>query len=290
MGDRDSVSDLTADREGAKARPATILQAVRSPLPPLLAALLALAAAAPAGAATRVLLTDVGADDGLDPATASTLNRVFEGEVRRTVPDVELVTFRAVRTNLEVAEMADCLGDEEAAACATELGNALGVDLVATPRLGRLGSVRVLTLSVYRLGDATVAGQSTRRTEGNDAALLDEVRPLVEEAFSTTGLRVVRAAPAEVAQKEEASEPTIWPWVLGGAGVGLGALAVGGGLLVHGGSWLTLQLPYEAGLANRDVARIWESSAVFFVATGWALYAIGGVAAATGVALGLVVE
>jgi hypothetical protein len=243
-------------------------------------------AASGAAAETRVLLTEVPPEDELSASSARTLNRVLEGEVRRVLPDVELVTFRAVRANLEVAEMADCLGDEQAAACATELGNALGVELIAAPRVGRIGSQLVLTLSVYRLGDATVAGQSTRRTDGDEAALLDEARPAVEEAFATTGLRVARAPDAP----EPEPGPTIWPWLVGGAGIGTGVLAAAAGLVVHAGAGLLLALPYESGVASRDAARFWEDSAVVWIGAGYTLYGVGVLAAVSGVALGVVME
>lgn len=233
---------------------------------------------------TRVLLTEIPPDDGLPEGTARTLNRVLEGEVRRAVPDIELVTFRAVRANLEVAEMAQCLGDAEAAACATDLGNALGVDLVATPRVGRLGKEIVLTISVYRLADATVVGQATRRT-ADEARFVDQVRPAVEEAFTPTGLRVERAVAVE-----EPSGPTLWPWLFGGAGVSAAFVAVAAGLAIHGGAALFLALPYDSGVLSRDGARFWESNAFGIIVAGWALYGVGALAGTSGLALGLLVE
>jgi hypothetical protein len=253
----------------------------------------ALLATAPAGAATRVLLGEVGSVEGIDDAAIATLNRMLEGEVARGVPDVELVTLRAVRANLEVAEMADCLGDEEAAECAAELGNAMGVDLIANPHLGRLGSQVVMTLSIYRLGDATVAGQATRHTD-DAGLLLSEVRPLVEEAFGMTGLRVLEQQATPVERSEPAPAPerasSLLPWIVAGAGFGLGGATVVTGAVIHGIGLVGLAGPYERGELGRDEAKLWEDTAPAWLITPWVLYGVGGTLAIAGIAGAMVLE
>jgi hypothetical protein len=202
-----------------------------------------------------------------------------------------MMTWRAVAATMEAAEMADCLGDEETAACATEIGGALGVELILSPHLAKLGSVRVLTVSVYRMGDATVAGQSTRRTPlGDDDALLSASSEAVHEALHAAGLRVVAAPRLHAVQTvppvEHDGGPTIaLPWLVAGGGVAAGALLAVIGATLHAGVLLAWVQPYERGELDLEGARRWEREAPLWLTLPWLAY-VGGAAVVTGALVG----
>lgn len=256
----------------------------RLPLPGLLAFVLTLLSAAPSFA-TRVLVVEVKADRAADQELSKALTRVIESQVIGAAPDVEVMTWRAVATTLETAEVADCLGDEETAACASEIGGALGVDLIVSPHVGALGSVRVLTVSVYRMGNATVAGQATRRTAmDDDEALLDAAGSAVAEALSAAGLRVVapphlaalQVVPVErAADDANLSEPSPLPWIVAGTGVTTGALIALAGAALHAGVFLAWAQPYERGELDREDARAWEREAPMWWTLPWLAYGGG---------------
>jgi hypothetical protein len=243
--------------------------------------LVGLLAAVPAAAADqRMLVADVNKGAGVSADLARTASRVLEGELSRRAPEVEIVTFRALAATLEVAEVAACLGDDEAASCAAEIGSALGVDLIANPHLARIGSQLVITLTIYRTVDASLAGQASQRVDASDEALLlDALRPLATEALATTGLRVVKAGPPASMAVQEPGGPSLLPWaVLAGGGLAAAGLVVTG-VAIHGYA-LTGPAPrYANAEMSADEASAWERDAVFFLGGPFLLYGAGALAA-----------
>jgi hypothetical protein len=135
------------------------------------------------------------------------------------------------------------------------------VDLTVSPHLGRLGFVRVLTMAVYRVSDASVAGQASGRAAvGDDAPLLELVGPLVQTAFAATGLLGGTRPPPQGVQAPQGSGA--WPWVAVGAVVGVGALLGDAGGITHAGALLALQ-DGEAGKMTREDAPGWECARPF---------------------------
>lgn len=261
--------------------------------PLLLAA--SLLSAAPA-AAVRVLVGEVKVDRPADAAVATALTRVIESEVIQAAPDVDVMTWRAVAATLETAEVADCLGDAQTAACASEIGGALGVDLIVSPHLSSLGSVRVLTVSVYRMGDATVAGQATRRVpKDDDDGLFDAAASAVDEALVAADLRVVARERAESLHAVRPDDdvrgsPSALPWVVAGAGVSTGALLALAGGALHAGVLLAWSGPYERGELDLEKARAWENGAALWLTLPWLAYAGGAALFAGGVVGGWVMH
>lgn len=255
------------------------------------ALVVALLLAALPSQAARLLVREVKADRDADRETALALTRVIESEVIRAVPDVEVMTWRAIGATMEAAELAACLGDEETAACATEIGGALGVELILSPHLARLGSVRVLTVSVYRMGDATVAGQATRQMPADDDdALLGLSAEAAREALEAAGLRVVAPSRLQSVQRvrpgddDEGARISL-PWLLAGGGVAAGALLAVVGATLHAGVLLAWAQPYERGELDLEGARRWEQQAPLWLTLPWLAY-VGGAAVITGALVG----
>lgn len=240
--------------------------------------------------AARLLVREVKADLEGDRDTAAALTRVIETEVIRAAPDVEVLSWRAVAATMEAAEVADCLGDEETAACASEIGGALGVDLILSPHLSKLGSVRVLTVSVYRMGDATVAGQASRRTPFDDEdALLDASLEAVHEALHAAGMRVVAPPRLQSVQRvrpdDDGGGTIALPWLIAGGGVAAGALVAVVAASLHAGVLLAWGGPYQRGELDLAGARRWEREAPMWLTLPWLGYA-GGAAIIAGALVG----
>lgn len=225
-----------------------------------------------------MLVWEVKAEHEGDRDTAAALTRLLETEILRVAPEVEVLSWRAVAATMEVAEVADCLGDIETAACASDIGGALGVQLILSPHLARIGSVRVMTVSIYRMGDASVAGQAVRRAPvGDDNALISASFDAVHEALHGAAVRVVAPPPAQDLQEEDAIESgSALPFVVAGTGVALGALLVLASGALHAGVLLAMQQPYESGELDRDAARRWEQQWPLWLTLPWIGYASGG--------------
>lgn len=271
------LASRPGSRKGKTARVGICWAAVRCSVPIGLLFVLAVLAAAPTHAA-RMLVREVKAERASDEDTAAALTRMIETEVLRAAPEVEVLSWRAVAATLETAEVADCLGDLDTAACASDIGGALGVQLILSPHLARLGSVRVVTVSLYRMGDATVAGQAVRRVPlDDDDALIGASLEAVHEALEAAGLRVVAGPPAQPLQRGRSSGDGVGPvsalpWMLGAGGVVLVLASAG----LHAGVFFAFVQPYSRGELARETARQWEQQAPLWLTLPWLGYAAGG--------------
>jgi hypothetical protein len=136
--------------------------------------------------ATRVLVAPVSGDD--DATTRETLGHAIERSVAQAMPGSEIVSTTTIENASELAALRDCIGDDVAAACLSEVAGAANAELVVRSHLGHFGDELVLSVSVLDGTSSKVLGQGQRRVErSRAAALLDRTPALVEEALRASG-------------------------------------------------------------------------------------------------------
>lgn len=228
-----------------------------------------------AQASVRVLVTPIVAgDDEAARESARTLTRSVETALRAAIDDVEIVTPAALDTQVELSVARECvagLSDDAGAVstCMTELADAIDVDYIARPHLGRLGQELVLTLSLIAGDRAIVVAQGQRRADASSPeALLDQIPGLARAVADDADLGHVRRSGRVV--------PVV-PIVVAGSGlVVVGAGVVG--LAIRG----SLSGPYGRGELGRNDARLYEGIDGPFLIGGIAAVVVGGVAAVGG--------
>lgn len=154
-------------------------------------------------------MLSVRAEPGVAQGAANLLGEVIAAEAARS-PLHEVMTTSDVAAAIGVERQRQLLGCGEETGCLTEIGNALGADLLLDVSVGTVGNLRVLAL---RLVDAR-KGQAVRReseTVLNDSELVGASRRLTTRLFGLP--------PPEAQARRTTAFVT-----LGGAG----ALAVGG--------------------------------------------------------------
>ncbi|MDP2340276.1 MAG: hypothetical protein Q8O67_04910 [Deltaproteobacteria bacterium] len=222
-------------------------------------------------AGARIFVTPILNDT--NPGSSQTLSRAVETAVKAALPDAEIVTTSALDTAIEMSTMRDCVGsagpDDGADSCLSELADAIDVDYIARPHLGRVGRELVLTLSLLDGRRAVVLAQGHRRVAmDSPGALLDVVNGLAKE--------VVRAADLR-SDRPRARVVPITPIIAAGGGVvgvGVGALALG----VRG----SLSGDYERARLDRGQAQFYELIDAPFLWGGIGLVVVGGVVALAG--------
>jgi len=258
------------------------------------------------------------AGGGLDADTVRLVEELVVGSLDAT--GRSKVTSRSdMASVLGFEKQKQTLGCDESASCIAEIAGALGVELLAAPRAGKLENLTVLTLSIIDARSATAVARA-RRTMGSLTelpgaidAMVAEMLPAVTAAPGSPprppspfgqeqerpkgegGDRTVDAAasgtpalPPRVSRSEERAERN----ERGAGGKALGAktwLATGLALAAAGaGTYFALAARSEAttrdttlSAAEYDRAQGAAEAAVFRTNVAW------GVAAAAGVAAGL---
>ena len=144
----------------------------------MLAALLALAAAAP----LKVAVMPVSSGEGVPGKTAEALTESVTAEVRRR-SGAQVITQRDVATLLSLEQQKAMLGCQNDA-CFAEIGGALGVDRVVSGDLSRLGESWLFHLRLLDAAKAQVLTTSDRRLRGGTIDdLLDALPAMVGELF-----------------------------------------------------------------------------------------------------------
>ena len=242
----------------------------------------------------RILVAPIAATgDRDDDEMGKTLTRAVETALGAAVKDVEIVTPAALDTAVEINLARECAsfsgddGDHGAAngkgaadgkgagdSCLSELADAVDVDVIARPSLGRLGSELVLTLTLLDGDKAVVVAQGLRRADkGAPEALLDQIPGLAKDVARDADL-------ATVARRRRAVPGAAIGTALVGVvvvGVGVGALAVRG--LFSG--------DYASGRLDVNGARAYESIDAPFLYGGIGAVGVGSATAlvAGGVAI-----
>ncbi len=226
-----------------------------------------------ARAGLRILVTPIVAAEGADSSEVErnrTLTRSVETALRAAIPDVEIVTPAALDAAIELETVRDCVDAEVTGSCLTELADAVDVDYIARPHLGRVGDELVLTLALLDGHRALVVAQGQRRARADRPAdLLDAI----------DALAVALAADAKLGAAASSTRGGGLPMVPIAASVGGAVVAgVGATLLIVRGS---IAGPYDAGDLALEDARGYEAINRPFLIGG-----IGAVVVGTLVTLG----
>jgi len=156
----------------------------------------AAAAGAPAPVRRALAVLAVDPPPGIDKATAelveSLLLNAFQDDGR-----LRVVGRQDVASILGLEKQRQAFGCDADAACIAEIAGALGVDLVAAPRLGRLGTTLVLSISVIEVRRASAVARGDR--PASEADLYGAIRSLVKELcariFPETGVALAAPSP-----------------------------------------------------------------------------------------------
>lgn len=101
-------------------------------------------------------------------------------------------------------QLAECEGG-----CVTELAGALGVDYLATAKIGKLGNSYLMSMRLMSVkSGSTVGSVSERLRENSEEAFLDALPAAVAAVIKQAGLETATTAPAAV---PDAAEPTTAP-------------------------------------------------------------------------------
>ncbi len=220
----------------------------------------------------RIFVTPILNDADLE--ISRTLTKATETALQAAVPNAEIVTPAALDSAIEVSTVRDCVGpsggghaDAAADSCLSELADAVDVDFIARPHLGRVGDDLVLTLSILDGHRAVVLAQGMRRVRAaTPAALLDVVPELAIAVARDADLRAHGVRPLPVVP--------IVVGVSGLAGAGLGAAA----LVIRG----SMSGDYEHARLDRGQAQAYELIDAPFLWGGVGLAVVGGVVALGG--------
>ena len=208
-----------------------------------------------------------------DPTTARVVDSAVGTAFAKAVPGVELVSADAVAAVTEVAATRQCLADDHASACLSELAGALDVDYLVRVQVASLDDQLVLSMALIDGRSVRVVGQG-QATAGarNHAALLRALPGLAREVASAAGLPT-------------SPSPLTRPAVT--AGVGLVVAGAGAAVLGVRG-WASGA--YAEGLLSRNDAALYEQANVPSLVGGLAAAIVGGVAVVgAGVVAGIVV-
>ncbi len=147
----------------------------------------------------------------------------------RKLNGVSVVGMDEVKALLEQEAMRQTIGCSEDG-CLAELADALGADVLVLARIARLGGEHVASFRRVDARDGKTLGVDRRFAAGNGEEFLAAIGPAVAELFPDIPLRegTSRGVDKEVGRR--LNPPPIAPWVLfTTAGIGAGALVVGGG-------------------------------------------------------------
>lgn len=194
----------------------------------LVAAALALPALASAAELPRVLVLEVRTEQGVTPSVAKLLGELLLADVHASgrygaIGASDLVTLLDVEQRKQVV---GCASDTD---CLSEIGAALGADLILDSSVGTIGARRVLSLKLIDVRAVQVRARETETVDDDDALI---------EALHRVAARVLGMPGAPVAEASGGVRPG---WFVAGGGV---LLAAGGAVL--GGLALSDLSAFEA--------------------------------------------
>jgi hypothetical protein len=229
----------------------------------LIALPLLLATAAPDAATVQVreqtiLIGEPAKDEATDAGVAAGVTRIVEAEARSALRGWKVVSFASVRATLDTAVQLACLGDGElTAACTSEIGDALGARAILTMELGRVGSLRLLTLTLVDSQDASVLAQEVRRVPvDEDGPLLDAAAAGTREVLETLGAGTGTDDPPAPLEPAAGAPTNTLAWTA----IGVGAAIIVGAAAAQTFAVTTYHQPWADGTATREAARSWEET------------------------------
>jgi hypothetical protein len=210
---------------------------------------------------------------GVEPGTARVLTDYLVDEVRRTKVFSRVVSAQEIESLIGFERQRQLLDCTERS-CLAEIAGTLGVDMVLGGSVAKLGGTYLGNLRVTETGTALTRASVTMRVKGESPeALLDAVRPAVEQLLAEAGLGAVKAPPvtavppvvAQAPVKQTAPAPAVpasQPQGEGGKEVGGPSLRVplvgagGAGLAVAVLGGFVALLPTTAALASQALWRM----------------------------------
>jgi hypothetical protein len=217
------------------------------------------------------------------------LSHSLTAELRK-LQHTGVVSTDEIRTMLEHEankQLVNCEGG--ASSCLAEVADALGVDVLITGTVAKVGEEHLFSLKRIDPSGQTNAQQVTRRfAAGNGEELLGAIGPAVAELFPDIPLKkgAVRGVDKEVARR--LNPPPLKPWVVvtGGATAGVLALASAGAGVFNAvlasdlSTYKNKANPFVEATFTEKAGAVDDTAVTSWIAGG----AAGAVALATGVA------
>lgn len=244
---------------------------------PLLAAVLAAQPAAPS-----LAVMTLTAETGVESSSTRLITDVLLQELQSTHAFARVVSSRELESVMGLEAQRQLLQCTDGS-CVAELSGALGVDLLITGSVGRLGEALVMTLRLVDARNGSLkATRSVTLRKADESELIDAVRPALALLLREGG---VRGIPAEKAAPDE--KPA-GPPVLRAAGIaGLAAAGVGAVLALVLAAAGTLSVVIPTILYVPTPGLPWQARIALMPGAGLAGAGLGALVLVVGALLGL---
>jgi len=171
-------------------------------------------------------LISVTRGNGFDDRTANTIEEVLLAALDRTA-HFRVIGRTDINALLTLENQKEAVGCSDSS-CMAQIAGALGVDLVATADVGRLGTTTVISLKVLNVGSATVVVRAQEMVE-SDSALPAAARSIaaqvVQALWPDAG---AGSAPAASLPAAAVAAPLVKGHAMSaGRAVGIGAAVLG---------------------------------------------------------------
>ena len=242
---------------------------------------------APKAKVTRIAVYDLTMTD-VPKTWGPLVSHALTAELRK-LQRTSVVSTDEIRAMLEHEANKEMLACEGGTSCLAEVADALGVDVLITGTIARVGEEHIFSLKRIDPSGQTSAQQVTKRfVAGNGEEILSAIGPAVATLFPDAPLKsgMQRGVDKEVARR--LNPPPLKPWVVVTGGVAAGACALVAGGAAAFNAALTNDLASYKQTANPFVTRTFAEKADAVDDTALTTWIAGAsfavVAAATGVA------
>ncbi len=179
----------------------------------------------------------------VSPLTASVVTLALTAELRK-LDRVSVIGMDEVRAMLDLEAQRQLAGCS-AESCLSEIAAALGVDVVVTGALSRIGDDSFFAVKRIEQARATVTGQFTRKlVPAQGEEFLASVGPAVAELFADRPLRAGQSRGAPAALAARLNPPPLAPWVFWTGAAAAGAVDVAA--IVVGATFLGRYVAFDA--------------------------------------------
>jgi hypothetical protein len=222
----------------------------------------------------RIALTGFASND-IPPSWVPVVEASTLTELRK-LARVNVIGFEEVKSMLDFEAQKQLLGCSESS-CLSEIGEALGVDVVVSGSLSTVGGEHVFGLRRIDEKRAEVAGTVTRRfAAGNGEEFLAAIGPAVAELFPDVPLKpgATRGVPEEIALKLH--PPPLPPAVFygglgltGAAGATTAVLAVANQIAFNDQlDYRNTAVPFDVATFNKKSDAVDQSALGFWISLG----------------------
>ncbi len=151
---------------------------------------LALASAEPA---PRLLVTELEAEGEVDPALVRLLGELLLSELGKAGVH-QVIGGSDIRAMLTAEQQRQLAGCDEGS-CLSELGGALGAELLASSQIGKVGDFYLLNLKILDVQRAAIVARWSEQVADDENALLEAIRRAVAAVTAPPGSAAIAAAP-----------------------------------------------------------------------------------------------